>query len=113
EGPVSSVIEFRDDHRTAEGAAEIVAAVARPKFAPAPAEDTAGAAANAERVSRVQILIDEILEPATVILIRSRLHGHVDDHAPSLSELGGIVTGLVADFLDRIHIRLRHARVLG
>src|SRR5262249_30228744 len=113
ESLVFPVVQFGDTNRTAQSAAEIMAPVKRAVLAPISAIVTTGTAANTERVSRVQILIDEILEPAAVILIRPRLHGHVDDHAPALSELGGVVTGLVADFLNRIHIGLRHAGVLG
>src|SRR5262249_35464991 len=64
-----------------------------------------------ERIARIQVLIDEVLEGSSVELIGAGLHGHIDDGAARLPEFGGVIARLERDLLNGVRVRLGHLRV--
>ena len=86
------VVKMRNADGAAEGAAEIILPAGSPR--------------SRVRLMRIQVLIGQTIENTAVILVGSRLCGEVVDPSLGLAELGGVVTGLQADFFQGFHRRL-------
>src|SRR5579862_252281 len=107
-----AVIDLGDNDWPAQGSAEIVAAVAWAILSSVPALRAAGTAANAKGITGIEVFVDEVVVGAAVILVAARLHRHVNDRDSRLPVFGGVITGLVRYFLNRVRAGLGHLRII-
>src|SRR5205085_991598 len=103
-GLVFAVIELGNADGAPERAAEVVSPAARPVFAATPTRTAARAAADTERIARVEVLVNKIFEAGPMVEIRARLHRRVDYDTAGLPEFGSVVAGLERNFLNSIHV---------